>query len=215
MTSQNIPQLLTEGFRDIEEDPKAVPFDGVKIVDTPVQSTLPNEIIVDNEDPEFEVTTNRTESLLEKWILHEDEAEQKYSGMNYWRPPMHWTDITNSDFYGAYIRSGYYIKSGDGSQVAKWHVPLKKAGYYDVYYHLYKSRRFGRGRNGGDDKGEYNFTIYADGDPVQQALNYQSADEGWNNLGSYYFSSDTALIELSDKSQLRMIFADAVKLVAQ
>ncbi|HKI89805.1 MAG TPA: hypothetical protein VKA38_12320 [Draconibacterium sp.] len=213
MTSQNIPQLLTEGFRDIAEDPKAVPFEGEKVVDTPVQTTLPNEIIVDNEDPEFEVTSNRKESLLEKWILKEDEGGQKYTGMNYWRPPTHWTAITNSDFYGQYIRSGYYIKSGDGSQVAKWHVPIKKAGYYDVYYHLYKSRGFGRGRDRGQEKGEYNFTIYTDDGPEQQALDISNADQGWNNLGSFHFSSDTALIELSDKSQLKMVFADAVKLV--
>ncbi|HKI88225.1 MAG TPA: hypothetical protein VKA38_04300, partial [Draconibacterium sp.] len=166
-----------------------------------------------NEDPEFEVTSNRKESLLEKWILEEDEGAQKYTGMNYWRPPTHWTAITNSDFYGQYIRSGYYTKGGDGSQLAKWHVPIKKAGYYDVYYYFYKSRGFGRGRNRGDEKGEYNFTIYADDGPEEQALNAQNADEGWNLLGSFYFSSDTALVELSDKSQLRMVFADAVKLV--
>ena len=213
MTSQNIPQLLTEGFRDIEEDPKAVPFEGEKVVDTPVQTALPNEIVVDNEDPEFEVTSNRKESLLEKWILEEDEGAQKYTGMNYWRPPTHWTAITNSDFYGQYIRSGYYTKGGDGTQLAKWHVPIKKAGYYDVYYYFYKSRGFGRGRNRDNDKGEYNFTIYADDGPELQALNAQNADEGWNLLGSFYFSSDTALVELSDKSQLRMVFADAVKLV--
>jgi ABC-type transport system involved in multi-copper enzyme maturation permease subunit len=213
MTSQNIPQLLTEGFRDIEEDPKAVPYEGEKVVDTPVQKALPNEIIVDNEDPEFEITSNRKESLLEKWILKEDVGAQKYTGMNYWRPPTSWTAITNSDFYGQYIRSGYYIKGGDGTQSAKWHVPIKKAGYYDVYYHLYKSRGFGRGRNSGEEKGEYNFTIYADDGPEKQALDIQNAEEGWNHLGSFYFSPDTALIELSDKSQLRMIFADAVKLV--
>ena len=213
MTSQNIPQMLTEGFRDIEEDPKAVPFEGEKVLDTPVQTALPNEIIVDNEDPEFEVTSNRKESLLEKWIIKDNEGAQKYTGMNYWRPPTHWTAVTNSDFYGAYIRSGYYTKGGDGSQLAKWHVPLKKAGYYDVYYHLYKSRGFRR--HGSEEKGEYNFTIYADDGAEQQALDVQNADEGWNLLGTFYFSSDTALVELSDKSQLRMVFADAVKLVAQ
>ncbi len=213
MTSQNIPQLLTEGFRDIQEDSRAVPFEGEKILDVPVQKSMANEIIVDNEDPEFEITSNRTESLLEKWILDEDETSQKYSGMNYWRPPSHWTAVTNSDFYGEYIRSGYYLKGGDGTQFARWHVPIKKAGYYDVYYYLYKPRRFGRGRGGDDEKGSYRFTIYADDGPEEQELDVQNADEGWNHLGSFYFSPDTALVQLSDKSQLKMIFADAVKLV--
>jgi len=213
MSSKNIPQMITENFRDIEEDTKATPFEGEKIVDTPVQTALPNEVIVDNEDPGFKVTSNKTVSLLEKWIVKEDEEIQKYSGMNFWRPPTEWTATTNSDFYGTYIRSGYYIKSGDGSQVAQWTVPLKKAGYYDVYYYLYKSRRF-RGPGGNRDaNGKYYFTIHCDEGAEEQELDVDKADEGWNHLGSYSFSSESALIELSNKSEGRAVFADAVKIV--
>ncbi len=213
MTSKNIPQTMMEFFRDIEEDTKAKPFEGESIADVPVLMNLPNEIIVDNEDKEFTITISENQSLLEKWILKEKPVTSKYSGMNYWRPPTAWTAVTNTDFYGEYIRSAYYIKAGDGNMKAKWHVPISKPGYYDVYFHFYKSRGFGRGRDRGDEKGEYHFTIYSDEGAEESALDNQGADEGWNNLGSYYFSSDTALIELSNKSDLRMIFADAVKLV--
>jgi len=82
-----------------------------------------------------------------------------------------------------------------------------------VYYHLYKSRNYRRGRGGGDDKGEYHFTIYHDDGPEEVTLEYSSAEDGWNHLGSYYFSPDTAKIELSNKSELSTINADAVKLV--
>jgi len=135
---------------------------------------------------------------------------KKYSGMNYWRPPTNWTVVTNSDFFGEYIRSAYYIKSGDGSLQARWYVPVAEKGYYDVHYHLHKPRML---RRGGNESGEYNFTIHSDDGVEKQALSTQSADQGWNHLGSYYFSPDTALIELSNKSELRIIFADAVKLV--
>ncbi len=211
MTSKNIPQTMMEFFRDIEEDPKAIPVENEKVTEDPVQMTLPNEIIVDNEDPEFTVTKSENESLLEKWILKDKENTSKYSGVNYWRPPTSWTAITNTDFYGKYVRSAYYIKGGEGDLKAEWHVPIKKAGYYDVYFHYYKSRRFGRGRD--EDRGEYHFTIHGNDGAEESALDSQNADEGWNNLGSYYFTSDTALIELSNKSQLKLIFADAVKLV--
>ncbi len=216
MTSQNIPQIMSEGFREIDEDTKAQAIEGETLTDTPVQTALAGETVVDNEDPEFEITRNQKESLLERWILKENEGGSKYKGMNNWRPPTSWTAITNTDFYGEYIRSGYYIKSGDGSQVAKWHVPVSKPGYYDVYYHLYKSRGFRRGPGGGggdEEKGKYIFTIHADDGAEEQELDIQSSDEGWNHLGSFYFSADTALVELSNKSELRMVFADAVKIV--
>lgn len=211
MTSQNIPQVIMEGFREIEEDRRAIPQEGEFISDTPVRKQLPGEIIVDNEDPQFEITVTEEISLLEKWLAKETEGKQKYSGMNYWRPPSNWTATTNSDFFGEYVRSAYFIKAGDGSMRAKWNVPIEEAGYYDVYYHLYKPRRFGRGGN--DERGEYQFFIHGDDGIEEQSLGIQSADEGWNHLGSYYFSPDTALIELSNKSESRMVFADAVRLV--
>ncbi len=217
MTSKNIPQVLDENFRDIEEDPKAIPYEGQTISDIPVNLVQPGEIIVDNEDPEFEYTKNKRESLLEKWIVDSDKDTAKYEGMDYFRPPTHWTDITNTEFYGNYILSGYYIKSGDGSQVAKWHVPIKNKGYYEVYYHLYKARSFRRGR-GGDrsrENGKYNFTIVCDQGDVEQALDIHDAETGWNLLGTFSFSSDTALVELSNKSEMSMVFADAVKFVKQ
>ena len=151
-------------------------------------------------------------SLLEKWLAKESEGAQKYTGMNYWRPPVNWTATTNSDFYGDYIRSGHYVKSGDGSVKAMWHVPIPEPGHYEVYYHLFKARRFGRGGRG-EERGEYQFFIHSDDAVEEQMLRIHNADNGWNRLGSFYFSSDTALIELTNKSNLRMVYADAVKLV--
>ncbi|MFA7489133.1 MAG: hypothetical protein WCY58_00100 [Mariniphaga sp.] len=217
LTSQNIPQVITEGFREIEEDTKAIPFEGEVISELPVVKELAGEIIVDNEDPEFEITLTDNASLLEKWLSRDEENVQKYAGLNLWRPPVNWTAITNSDFYGEYIRSGYYIKSGDGSMKARWHAPIEEAGYYDVYCYIYKSIRIGRGggpgRGGREEEGEYNYIIYGDDGAEEQMINMQSAEPGWNHLGSYYFSPDTALIELTNKSQSRVVFADAVRLV--
>ena len=215
MTSKNIPQVIMQGFRDIEEDPKGIPVEAEVVSSIPVSKQLPGEIIIDNEDPQFIMTVSDEISLLEKWLHSDTEEAQKYSGTNYWRPPVNWTAVTNSDFFGEYVRSAYYIKSGDGSMKAKWQVPVSEPGYYDVYYHLYKPRRFGRGGGGGDneEKGEYQFFIHSDEGAEEQTLAIQSAIEGWNHLGSFFFSPDTALIELSNKSESRVIFADAVRLV--
>jgi hypothetical protein len=216
LTSKNIPQTMMTFFRDIEEDTKAKPVESETISDTPVQLELPNEIIIDNEDPQFNITQNENVSLLEKWILKEKPSQSKYSGMNFWRPPSNWTLITNTDFYGEYVRSAYYLKGGTGDLKASWNVPLKKAGYYDVYYHVYKARRWGRGGGDEDNNGDYNFTIHGDDGAEQSTLDGKNAEPGWNHLGTYYFTSDTALIELSNKSDdKKLLFADAVKLVEQ
>jgi hypothetical protein len=216
LTSKNIPQTMMYFFRDIEEDTKAKPVESEIVSDIPVQLVLPNEIIVDNEDPLFSITEIENVSLLEKWILKEKPSQSKYSGMNFWRPPTSWTLITNTDFYGAYVRSAYYLKGGTGDLKASWNVPLKKAGYYDVYYHVYKARKWGRGGGDDDNNGDYNFTIYGDDGAEEQILDGKNAEPGWNLLGTYSFNSDTALIELSNKSDAKkLLFADAIKLVEQ
>jgi len=211
MTSKNVPQTMMEFFREIEEDPKAKPEEKEVISDVPVQFKLPNEIVVDNEDPQFSITSNHHVSLLEKLIVKDEEQKRKYQGVNWWRPPTSWTATTNNELYGEYVRSGYYIKGGEGDQIATWNVPVQKAGYYDVYFHLYKMRM--RGRDRGEEKGNYDFIIHGDDGPEEVELDIQNAESGWNHLGSFYFSPDTAKIELTNKTQLRMVFADAVKIV--
>jgi hypothetical protein len=215
MTSKNIPQTMMSFFRDVEEDTKAIAAEYERVSDIPVQMALPNETIVDNEDPQFTVTKNEKISLLEKWIVKEKKSQSKYSGINMWRPPTNWTAITNSDFYGEYVRSAYYIKGGTGDLKVQWHLPVKEAGYFDVYVHMYKARMFGRGGGGGDDNGEYNYLIYDDEGAQEAIIDNKNVENGWNHLGTYYFTSDTALVELSNKSKLKMVFADAVKLVEQ
>jgi ABC-type transport system involved in multi-copper enzyme maturation permease subunit len=208
MTSQNIPQVIVERFRNIEEDPRGVTFAGERVLDTPVTKQMPNEIIIDNESSLFEIDIINKTNLLGKWLKKEENrSTQRYSDISYWWPPANWTAVTNSGFFGDYIRSAHYIKSGDGSLKAKWHVPVSEPGYFDVYYHLYKPN------NLMFSKGQYNFTIHNENSVQEQGLVVQSTSDGWNRLGTFYFWPDTVLVELSNKSEVRIIFADAIKFV--
>ncbi len=214
LTSRNIPSALRMPFEDIKEDKDAVPFEGEKVVDDPVRIVEDNEIILDNEDPSFTVTKSDNESLLRKLLIKEDVNKSDYSGFSGWRPPRSWTQTTHSDFYGAYVRSAYYIRSGDGDLKVSWNIPISEAGYYEVYSYIYKDRRRGR-RGGSDEKGEYHYTIHHDDGEEDATLSIKTAEEGWNYLGAFYFSPDTAVVELSNESENRMVVADAIKLIKQ
>jgi len=214
-TSKNIPSEIRLSFDDIKEDKKATPYEGEKIVDLPVRIAEDNEIILDNEDPGFKLTVGNETSLLRKLMAADEEDAPKYSGFSQWRMPRNWTLTTNSGFYGAYIRSAYYIRSGEGDQKVSWNVPVKENGYYDVYVYIYKDSRGPGRRGGGDDKGEYNYIVHHDDGDEGATIDIKTADSGWNHLGAYYFSPDTALIEMTNKSQNRMVVADAVKLIKQ
>ncbi|GAP69964.1 ABC-2 family transporter protein [Bacteroidales bacterium 6E] len=217
LASKNIPQSIMQFFGRIEEDQKAVPVEGEFPSDVPVSTLQPNEIVVDNEDPGFEHSVANTTSLLHKWIITEEETGSKYKGMNSWRPPLDWTLTTNSDFYGLYIRSAHFIKSGTGDQTATWNLPVEEAGYYDVYTYVAQSATrgggFGPGRRGGDNqKGEYLYVIHHDDGETEQSLQVNNAENGWNLLGSFYLGPGSKIV-LSNKSELRTVVADAIKLV--
>ncbi|MCL1821224.1 MAG: hypothetical protein FWG22_00205 [Prolixibacteraceae bacterium] len=218
MASKNIPQSIMQSFGRIEEDVKlVVPQESEIVIDIPVSHLLPNEIIVDNEDPEFEFSQPGNTSMLSKWVLKEDDAGLRYSGYNQWRAPLKWTLTTNSNFYGLYVRSAYYIKSGNGDQTVTWKLPVKERGQYDVYTYI-TPMRGGGGRGPGDgrqqEKGEYIYSItHADG-TTEQTLQIDKADAGWNLLGSFHFSPDEEQkIVLNNKSTMKTVVADAVKLV--
>ena len=72
---------------------------------------------------------------------------------------------------------------------------------------------FGRGGEDRGNKGVYHFLIHGDEGAQDITIDNDNVEAGWNHLGSFNFTTDTALVELTNKSELRMIFADAVKVV--
>jgi ABC-type transport system involved in multi-copper enzyme maturation permease subunit len=69
---------------------------------------------------------------------------------------------------------------------------------------------------GPQEKGPYqdmHYKIYHDQGVDDIALDYQSAEGGWNNLGRYYLSPDTVKVVLTNLSAGKIVIADAVKWV--
>jgi len=200
--------------------------DGEFVVDSNYLS-IEGEIIVDNEDSTlFELSKPAPMGLLNKLINENlDDEDFKYHGFTEWRAPFNWTPTTDNGFFGKAVRSAYVIRSGDGTQYATWHVPLDGPGTYDVYYYVRKPEQMrwdneggGRGGRGGGGQGSredqsYLFSINYDGTKEETLLNLRRADDGWQELGSYTFNSDTVNVVLSNKTKLNVVTADAVKFV--
>lgn len=216
LTSKNIPAELNIPLMKIEEDKKAIPYEGEQVDDIPVRVVEDNEIIVDNEDTGFKVVQTVETSLLQDLLLKEEEEKSKYVGFSTYRPPRNWKATTNTGFYGKFIRSAYYIRNGEGDKKAVWTIPVKEGGYYDVYAYVFKVENRRRGRHGGNEvKGQYEYIIHHDDGDEIMSVDLKSAEEGWNHLGSYYFSPDSTKVELTNKSESRVIVADAIKIVKQ
>ena len=105
------------------------------------------------------------------------------------------------------------MKSGDGSKKAVWSIPINGNGTYEVYSYLIKPRQRGR-RGGQDNDGEYTYIIFGES-REEVMIDLKTVDEGWNSLGTFYFSGDTVKVELGNKTAAQVVVADAIKLVKQ
>ena len=202
--------------------------EGVYSLRTGVDNTLPGEIIVDNEDKElFTLSRPIRTGYLSKWIdkSREKKNEFTYEGFSDWRTYTLWTLVTDQSMYGDYIRSAYIISPGDGSQYARWSVPLTDAGVYDVYFYtspdMYdnnnRNRRWNNNNNNNNNgrrvTNDYNFEIEQFNMQDRVSLNMWRAEEGWNLLGTFRFEADTVKVSLNNRSGVSVIVADAVRLV--
>ncbi len=210
MISGNLPTVIRQSVGNVKHERDKIVQDSVYVL--PESSfEVPGEIIVDNEDSTlFVLSAPPVVGLLPKWLDEVEETSFKYSGVSWWRPPLQWTVTTNANYYGKYIRSACVIKSGNGSQTATWKIPVPEAGQYDLYYHVFKDNEL---RWNNHLQGEYHFKVMYNDEVEDAYINLRKANEGWEQVGTYFFSPDTVRVTLTDECKLRAVTADAVKIV--
>ncbi len=215
----NIPIIYSKQFEKAELVERYSPFDGERINDHVLDLGISNEIVIDNEDEGFIVYNPPFQSFLKR-LIHGDEIiqENTFQRFTSWNPASQWALVKNGSFYGKYIHSAYYIRSGDGEKFVSWQTNLPAEGLYDVYAYMFDKRAFWRrrrGRSGGNSTfGDFTYIIHHDNGDDLVTFDAQNAADGWHFLGTYFFSKGNAKIELTNQSNGRVVVADAVKLVA-
>jgi hypothetical protein len=227
--AKNIPGEITTPINDIlktKNDTKE--FSGEETLASIPALSSPSEIIVDNEDPGFLTTKQSTVSPLKKLLGISNEKGKNYMQISGWNTPEYWQPVVLTSYYGKYVRSAVYTRSGVGDKKITWTTVIKDPGYYDIYSYVGKtiSRMSVKNETNTGASGDSNeerekddsfkglhFKIYNDQGVDDITLDYQSADGGWNNLGRFWLSADTARVELTNKSEGRIVIGDAIKWV--
>lgn len=255
--AKNIPGEQRVIISEVGKAPRGT----VPTEDEEILSSLPllsesNEIIVDNEDPGFDRGEIAEASPIRRLLGISNNEGETYAQLRPAFLPEYWQPVVMTDFYGRYIKSAVYTRSGTGERKVSWSAVLESPGYYDVYAYIPKGanrmvmmggmRMAGGGPGGApgggapgggapapqgggtvviDERGgargqqqtpqykEFAYTVFHDDGYEEITLEFETADPGWNKLGTYYLSADTARVELTNKSTARMVAADAVKWV--
>jgi hypothetical protein len=240
LMSRNIPGELTYPISIVEKAARGVkPFEGEEVLSSLPLLLEANELVVDNEDPGFSGGQTTEQSPLKKLLGIKNTSGETYSQIRPFMVPEFWQPVVQSDYYGLYVKSAVYTRAGSGDRTVSWRGVIDSPGYYDVYAYIPKSpnRMMMAFRQGGGPGGggggempagqpgvpgaqqgqaqmkEFQFFVYHDDGTEEVMLDYETADPGWNKLGSYYLSPDTVMVALSNKSTARMVVGDAVKWV--
>lgn len=183
----------------------------------------PNEIIVDNEDPEFQMENASTGGRLMQWS-GEVRKEDKYLANTYVLSNKKWNFLIDNGYYGGCIRSCVAKKAAKGDARVIWNAELNRGGEYEVYVYMPQlssssstSFRFGglgmttsfsMDQSG---KKEQYYTIDF-GDRSEEIVLDVRDQSGWVSLGRFTFSPGNASVSLSDKGEpQQVIYGDAVR----
>lgn len=232
--AKNIPGQISKPINDIIKNGKSVsPFDGEEILTPMPKTDDAAEIIVDNEDSGFANNMVITRAPLKKLLGIKNNIANDYQQVRMYNLPEYWQPVIQSTYYGKYILSSVYTGAGKGERKVTWSAVIQKPGYYDVYCYIGKaadrmmirrgrSEQEGPGMPGdsGEGQGEnmykdMHYRIFHDQGVEEITVDYENAEGGWNNLGRYYISSDTARVELSNETNGKIVIADAIKWVKQ
>jgi hypothetical protein len=229
--AKNIPGEINMPINEVTKTKgNTKEFSGEEILASIPPFTDPSEIIVDNEDPGFISSKQNTVSPLKRLLGIENKGGKFYMQISLWNIPEYWQPVVQSSYYGKYIRSSVYTRGGTGDKSITWAAIVREPGYYDIYCYIGKTADRMMVRTGGGQGGQVNpneepqgdnpykdmhYKIYHDEGVEEITLDYENAEGGWNNLGRYYLSPDTAKVVLTNKSAGRIVIGDAIKWVKQ
>jgi len=248
--AKNIPGEITKPITEIIKSKSTTKeFSGEELQSTMPSFVEPSDIIVDNEDPGFNIAKRTVVSPLKRLLGVKNREGTTYMQISQWNTPEFWQPVVSANYYGKYIRSSVYTRGGTGDRIITWHAIIKEPGYYDIYCYIGKAvdrmmvrngagggqgRQGRQGGQGGGGQGgpggqagpggpqqaesEYkdmHYKVYHDEGVEDITVDYETAEGGWNSLGRYYLSPDSAKVVLTNKSAGRLVIGDAIKWVKQ
>ncbi len=231
LSARNIPGEIEFPVNEIIKAKRETKeFSGEELLKTMPPYTEASEVIVDNEDEGFITSKLNITSPLKSLLGIRNRNGKRYLQISDWNTPEYWQPVVLSTYFGKYVRSAVYTRSGKGDKKITWSTVLKESGYYEIYAYVGKtteriSVKTGasddNSENKDDENGDDNkfkdmhYFVYSDQGADDITLDYQHAEGGWNNLGRFYISSDTAKVVLTNKSSGRLVLGDAIKWVKQ
>jgi hypothetical protein len=199
---------------DLPEEPVAAePLERVAVIAASEASPVA-EVIVDDLDQGFSLTGEDGGGLLRWRSGGGEEGEAPEIPQYIQGVPDEWTNWTSDKAYGLYNQTMKVKAGGEGGFSARWAAELPRRGRYEVFVYIGVEGEDLRARPEDEKLGsDYRYRIESDDGDETVSFDAAAAEDGWNSLGTFYFSPDReAVVVLGDEADGAVI-ADAVKFV--
>lgn len=217
--SQNNPGIFnyTPGKNDISV---VDTLQGIFNTDSTIFIPNPNEIIVDNQDPDFKIISP---SKSKRWF-ELFKASSTSEHIEQWETPYQrpqtsskdWKILYGNNSHGDIIQSVYHKLSGQGEYKAVWEIDIPQAGEYDLFfYHNNLHWSIGDIKIDSDMKnGKLYYTVYTPDEKREIILETETCTTGWNPIATFHLPRGKTSVTLDDRGVSRQIIcADAIKWV--
>jgi len=181
------------------------PLDGVR--EAAFGAGGDDRIVADDLDEDFSIVAEEGESDLRLAGRDNSTAEMDQGlpvavGV---QPPRAWSRRVNQTAWGRYRHTMAFVGAGGGMRRAVMPVSIPSAGLWELEIHLPSMPILQA-----EDRGTWNLEIVSTSGREPVSYNATLANVGWNLVGEYRLPAGEVRVEISDRTDGRMVVADAV-----
>jgi hypothetical protein len=204
-----LPPLDEEKLIDAE------PFVGARVIEW--SSPEAASIVVDDLDDGFSVVESASRGLLRFGSTAGSDPvldrglPVSESGQG---TPSRWSRRSISYAHGKYRHTAAIVRSGSGERKAVFTAEIPRAGEWELEWHLPKRSSDGSDSGGGPG-GTWQLSIVDESGDREVAFDAAVGEAGWNSLGRFDLTSGRVRVELSDATEGRYVYADAIRWTPQ
>lgn len=171
------------------------------------------EIVVDDLDPGFRVVDDSKRGMLRLGSAATDEELDQGLPIvigGFGATPSAWSRQSVPRAWGRYRHTLAFVRAGEGERRAVFAAELPSPGSWRLEVHVPRS---GEGGGGSDRLKDMALVIVQGDDRQEIAFDAAGAAGGWNDVERFELGAGSVEVEVSDKSEGRVVVADAIRWV--
>ncbi len=225
ISSRQPTSIFIEPYLSLNRTSFEVPFNGVdeeKIVnqepiegieDVPWEKPEDEFIVVDDLDGGFNIKiTDGDESkglrLGARKVDTEDlETDQGLPVHRFGMPPSTWSRMVNPQCWGKYRHTMAVVRGGAGKRSAIFTANIPHPGSWDLELHMVNKSGIFPVRTWGT----WQLTLIDGAERREVTFDSDAGAQGWNLVGAFQLPQGEITVELSDRTNGRIVVADAIR----